>query len=257
MSYKIEKDLTSVFNVDLSIHNLLMLDGLANKEIQDQIDFLKQAMAISNQHFIPLNKALFVQQVIKQASEDGELVYNRTELNFCPITGQQAELVTPARATRDNPYCTPRLVSFYGISLGKRYVAKSGNPQLSVSQQGLIEIKPVLVERLKGVKAQISKYITGFEPEYLKFPIVKHETCGWEGREEQTKLLNTFTYADTCPCCNAESTNKYHSIFKTTEKWEVISQIDLNQEIKEKKEFREQNLKNHYEQSSKYKGLGR
>jgi len=213
----------ATFGAALTPGDLPVPDGVCPPANQAQIDLLKHGQAIAARHGVPPAYGLFAARAVRAAARDGRLTCRPVAMKRCQVTGRMPAMPRPRRATRDNPDRLPVEMPFWGLELQDGNVSVLNHPSLGVSSEGLELIRPILAEELRAVAAEIPEQLTGEPPRYRWLPVVRHEACGWEGREGMTKGMDPRWSGPTCPCCGARDSHYDVRAYRTTGRHEVIS----------------------------------
>lgn len=183
----------------LSEDEVLLLDGKVNEDVQKSIDKIKSRRSIENTLDIPEKYKKFVAEKIRVATDTQELRFTQgCKLSSCNICGKKKTYRTYTRNTKYHRKGEPnydRPIDVYGVNLG-------------CCSSCWKEVRPYLGKALEGVEAEISKTITGKDPEYKKYANIECSVCGWEGHEGEMGMLPALmggSYRGKCPKCGAKN----------------------------------------------------
>jgi hypothetical protein len=196
----------------LTDEELLLLDGKAGAEIQERIDRVKRALALSAEQDMDLAEARFIADALAEAEKMGRLVFERRRLRQCAYSGESAGYARYARSSRyhrrgdinpEKPLFLP------GVELASRFIRVEGHAVVGCSWRFWERVGPKLAARLGGVKAEIPEEISGRPPAWKWHPRKECGACGWKGHEGEMGLVPTVVgsgyYPGRCPSCGVEN----------------------------------------------------
>lgn len=196
--------------VKLTDDLLLTLDGCGDPDVQAAIDRVRERLAIAADHgTLTEGQAQFVAKALALARTSGRLDLTRVDLVYCDVCKKRAGYAKYKSGPRRGKNNYDKQLSFYGVDLGVRSVSMRGYANCGCCQDCWDAAKPVLIQRLPDVPAQVSKFITGEDPKYTRHDIRSCSSCGWEGSERlmtrRRTLMGDGTYPAGCPECGAEN----------------------------------------------------
>lgn len=219
------------FTVELSPDELLLLDGLCRAQVQSDVDHLKHAMELSGEHDITLPEGLFVARAVATAQKKGRLTCDRVSMVRCKVSGKRAEMHTPRRKTRDNPYKMDVEVPFSGYDLDRGRVVMQHHPRLGIAVEAFDRLQPILASELAVVKAELPEKIMGHPPKYARKDVCECPECAWQGGKHEMRRDRIFRDKAECPDCGFKET--YARRFKTAQDRFVIVEREGRSETSE------------------------
>lgn len=217
--------------MNLTDDELILLDGKCRPGIQKEVDAAKTRIAtIAANPDIRCEDAKFIADALTEARTHGELSFTREQLRHCLVCNRSAGYAKYARAGRyhrKGQNNTNRPLTFYGVELANRFVRMKGYATLGCCLECWTRIQPLLVEKLAGVEAEISHYITGQPPNFKRYKKAHCKECGWEGHQGQMRQLNALMggqYPGGCPNCKAENRVFGATLIETVDGYVIVPQ---------------------------------
>lgn len=199
-----------LYNVKLTLDELLLLDNKCNSEVQKEVDNAKRVKMLINTELTE-PEARFINDIIQELSTNGKLIFRYVGLNHDSYSGKSCGYAQYTRRSRyhhrgEIDYSKP--IPFNGYEFADRCVRMTGYANLGCSKEFYEKIKSKLLEHLKDIKGEIPKEITGHEPRWKKYDKRKCNKCGWTGNEKEmgrSPCIMEGTYPSTCPKCGAKN----------------------------------------------------
>jgi hypothetical protein len=216
-----------LYSVQLTVDEIILLNGKVRPEIQTIIDEAKEAKALEA-FVVDAAEARFIAEVMKEARTKGRLICRWVQLHYCYYTGKSAGYDTHRRSGKyyrkgETNFSKP--LTMAGIELADRFINVQGYANLGCCWEFWNKVRPKLVIQLENVKAEVAEEITGYPPKWKRFNHYQCDQCGWTGHEGQLlKLPAMFGgyYAGECPNCHAKNMPLLPNIVKTVEGFELV-----------------------------------
>lgn len=215
--------------LNLSDHELVILDGQCSETVQQAVDAAKQRLAaIAALPQLTEKQAGFVADVVREARENGKLTFRFSSIRSCPLCERKAGYAVRtrrsawARAGTPN-YDKPLYLS--GIELAERFLSVKGYVSLGCCRECMDFMKPFLTEALADVRAEIPENITGHAPRFLWYRNQHCTKCEWSGHEGQMGFIPAVfqgKYRGKCPQCGAENLFLGPTIIKSIDGFTVV-----------------------------------
>lgn len=198
----------ALYKVELSLDEMLKLDGVCRPEIQSVVEQARTTAEIAKE--LPEKLAKMVTTIIDVAKLEGRLVYERTNVTKCPCCERFDGYWTVKRATRykrrgSPDYDKPKV--FTAWSVQRRFLHVHHHVSVGFCESCAPQVLPVLGARLVGVKAQIPEELTGRKSEWLWQQNRECSACGWKGHEgqmiQERTLMGDGWYPAKCPSCKS------------------------------------------------------
>lgn len=189
----------------------LLLDGQCRPEVQIMVDAARERLVMRGR-YANMEPALagFIADVIREAQQEGQLIYQHRRITFCPLCKRAAAypVYKSGRKKGQPNYSKPRL-GFAGIELAYRFVRIEGHVALGGCADCINGVEPWLREELRGVPTQLTESLKADgEPQRIRYKRKRCKLCGWEGHEGEMRQLPAImgsSYPGGCPNCPAET----------------------------------------------------
>ena len=209
-------------SLELTVQEILLLDGQCRPEIQEAVERAKLASTLSGG--LSESEAEMVAKILDVARKNGRLTFVPTTISYCPCCKRNDGYWPVKRATKyktrgEPDYDKPKL--FPAWELDRGFVVVKNHVRAGVCETCRPRVFPVLAERLAGMRAELPKEITGIEPRYKRVAHMACAACGWQGLETEVGLLPAMfggTYRGQCPSCKG----KVH--IRTVDGFSVVEQ---------------------------------
>lgn len=222
------KESTTV--VFLTDRELILLDGKTTEKNQFEVDAAKSRLAAQERlSGLDPNVAAFVADVITEAKTNGELVFYYKQIRSCPVCQKSAGYAVRTRSSRRGWRGQPnydRPLYLSGVELARRFVTTEGQVTVGACSDCYHAALPTIRKELEGIRAEISKHITGHEPLFKKHGNRECTKCGWTGHEGEMGKLDTLMgngkYYGACPKCPAKNTLFDSGNIKTLQGFTIV-----------------------------------
>lgn len=206
----------TVYKVELTIDELLRLDGVCGPDVQAVVERAKHAAVIVASGGSAA-VAKFVADAVAAAVSKGMLTYSGCRVSYCSLCAKSAGYQTyKSGRSRGWPnYDKPLYLS--GIDLDAGFVRMTGCPSIGCCLDCMESALPLLRAALRDVKAELPEQLraAGVAP-WKRWRLATCHDCGWSGHEGQLRLLRTPLgdgyYRGGCANCSAENTLGRHPV---------------------------------------------
>lgn len=201
----------ALYSVNLTLPEIIYLDGHCRAEIQQVVEMAKTAQAISDAGVLSEKEASMVAELVAVATTKGRLTWSQHAIKNCPCCGRNDGYYAVARATRYKvkgrpDYDKPKL--FTGYDLDSGFIHIQGHISKGCCESCFPRIASVLLQRLDGVRAELPEKLTGRPSRFKRHDRMQCTVCQWEGHEGELLPLPALmggNYPGKCPSCGAEN----------------------------------------------------
>jgi hypothetical protein len=193
-----------------------LLDGKGDEKLQASVNAAKERLA-ARAKFSELTdrESGLVAELVTLAKTDGILTYRFVDVSLCRVCGKSKTYVPyKSGGNRGRPnYDRP--IYLRGIDFKESFITFKGSPGLGACTDCVEKLKPVILSELASIEAQLPRGLTGEEPKFKRWSIMRCSKCGWEGPEGKLRLGTAImggNYHSQCPSCNAENGFMNHPI---------------------------------------------
>lgn len=214
--------------VTLTDDELVRLDQHVRPEVQEAVNAARARITarVAWPNLRP-EVAGLVADVVTEAETNGRLIYQRRGLRRCSLCGTGAGYVPFKSGRRKGQpnYDRPRMLD--GIEFAARFVTIRGSVRVGGCAECVAPAVPVIVESLRGVKAERPDVLTAEgEPRWKRHNNRRCGSCGWEGHEGEMRrsrtLMGDGTYPSGCPACPAENHPFGRTVIEIAEGYAVV-----------------------------------
>ena len=196
-------------SVDLTLEEILLLDGKVNEKAQQVIDNSKEAHRIKTESGLSDTEAAMVQKIILSARDQLRLTFHYENITQCPCCGRNDGYWPVRRTTKykrkgQPDYDNPKLIRAWSVNPG--FITISRHISLGWCGSCKDRVMPVVLEALKDDQIEVSQILTGVPPKFKRYQNRECE-CGWKGHEGEMKwdlaLMGDGKFPSRCPKCGA------------------------------------------------------
>ncbi len=171
----------------------------------------------------------FIASIVELAQREGRLGFSRAELNQCQVCLDKRTYALYRSTGRYHKKGEPNLdkpIRLRGVDLQHSFVRMMGYAKYGCCAGCWGELKPKLIERLNGIRAEIPKAVTGEESKLEYTHWVKCNGCRWEGWEAHLGVLHTImsggSYYGRCPQCKEKEVIFTKQFGHDRERWTLL-----------------------------------
>jgi hypothetical protein len=200
----------STRSVDLTVDELLCLDGHCSSAVQIVVDKAKHQRRLEGEG-LATHLAMFVSDVVHEATTKGRLGYRSESVPYCPTClkggGYAIHKRTSSRGYKGKPdYDRPLYLSAIDLA-APAFIRVQNRVGVGCCYPCLNEVLPVLRRELSTVRAYLPEALMGTASKYAYHERCKCKLCGWEGHRgllrndgEDFSQVN-YNYPAGCPAC--------------------------------------------------------
>jgi hypothetical protein len=205
--------MTSLFTVELTAEEMLLLDGKCGQKVQASVDLARNALAIKGETDLSASEAKMIAKILAYAKENGALRFMADNISHCPCCDHREGYYTHKRAGRyhaKGQIDPSKPKTFRAWDVTDDFIRIRNSIRLGFCEFCRERVEPVLVKMLAGIQVQPPKHWEAMQPRWEKQKIMHCLKCDWRGSEDKmtrrSTLMGDGTYPSGCPECRAENT---------------------------------------------------
>lgn len=213
-------------SIDITDDLLLLLDGKGDEKLQAAVNAAKaRAEAAVELVGLTEEQIAFVVRVKSSAESNGKLWFRHTNLTRCGVCKKSGSYTKFKSGPRKNQFNYDKPTYLPGVELVQTFVSMRGYVKLGCCRECWDQLKPVVAERLAGVRAEIPEYIMGVPPRFKRYDLRHCKKCDWTGSErlmgKEHTLMGDGWYPASCPECGAKNLFMGPTVVETAKGFET------------------------------------
>jgi hypothetical protein len=205
---------------------LLLLDGRGDEKVQAAVNAAKaRAEAAVELTGLTEEQIAFVVKVRTAAETSGQLWFQHNQVKSCGICKKRGDYIRFKSGPRKGQPNYDKPTYLNGVELMRSFVSMQGYVNLGCCFECWTALKPVVAERLVGVRAEIPEHITGTPPRFKRYDLRHCKKCDWTGSErlmgKERTLMGDGWYPASCPKCGAKNLFMGPTVVETVKGFEI------------------------------------
>lgn len=218
-----------LMKLDLTDDEIVALDGKCRPKVQAEVDAARARLAtVADVEGLELHYTHFIAKVVQSANETGRVTFSPRRLQYCNVccrSGGYAKYKRSSRSHRKGDSDHSRPLTMSGVDFNAGFVVIEGYASLGCCSKCLDRVKPILVEKLKGLRAEVPSALTGEPARFKRYGRRRCTKCKWRGHEGQLEMLTSMMggyYPGKCPSCGASNLFFGATLIRPEEGFDVV-----------------------------------